>query len=257
MTKNILFFLSHNNQVANITLNRPNSCNAFDITMIEQLDQYILEITNNLNIKLLVITANGKHFSAGADLNWMKNSINYTKEQNLQDAKKLSSLLFNLYYLNKLVICGIQGNVYGGAIGIAACADLIIAADNCNFCFSEVKFGLAPAIISQFIFNAMDQNFAKYHMLTAKPFNIQQAANAYFIDSVTSLNNLSNTISNNIEYLLSLNFEGILATKKLLNHTLAPISKEHLNTGVQLTADLRTGTISQQLINLFLKKHQN
>ncbi|MGD0465926.1 MAG: enoyl-CoA hydratase-related protein [Gammaproteobacteria bacterium] len=253
MNKNILFSLSYENQVATVTLNRPEVYNAFDLEMILQLDQYFTQVTNDQNIKLLVITANGKHFSAGADLNWMRDSVDYTTEQNLQDAKQLATMLLNLYNLNKPVICAMQGSVYGGAIGIAACADLVIAANNCKFCFPEVTLGLAPAIISQFVLHAMNTNFAQYSMLTAKPFCAEQALQYGLVDEIILLNHLPKAVVNNIEHLLSLSFEGMIATKKLLRYSLLPISLEKLDVCVKIIAELRASTTAQSLIKKFLQ----
>ena len=253
MTKNILFALSHNNQVATIILNRPEVYNAFDLVMIQQLDQYFTQVTNDQNIKLLVITANGKHFSAGADLNWMRDAIDYTEEQNLQDARQLAAMLLNLYNLNKPVICAMQGSVYGGAIGIAACADVVIAANNCKFCFSEVTLGLAPAIISQFVLHAMNNNFAQYSMLTAKPFDAEQASQCGLVDEIILLNHLPKAVAHNIEHLLSLSFDGMVATKKLLRYSLLPISLEKLDDCVKIIAELRAAPAAHALIKKFLQ----
>ena len=253
INQNILFSLSHDNQVATIILNRPTVYNAFDMVMILQLDKYFTQVANDQNIKLLVITANGKQFSSGADLNWMQESIDYTKEQNLLDAKQLATMLLNLYNLNKPVICAVQGNVYGGAIGILAAADLVIAANNCNFCFSEVTLGLAPAIVSQFVLQAINTNFAQYSMLTAKPFNVEQALQYGLVDEVALLNHLPKALASNIEHVLSLSFEGVVATKKLLRSKLLPISLEKLNICVETIAELRVTLAAQSLIKKFLK----
>ncbi len=253
MINNILFSLSHSNQVATITLNKPAIYNAFDLDMIIQLNQYITAASHEDNVKLIILNANGKHFSTGADLNWMQQSINYDINANLDDANQLASMLLNLYHVTKPVICAIQGNTYGGAIGIIACADLVIAANTANFCFSEVNLGLAPAIISQFVLKSMDNNFATYHMLTAKPFNAEQALNAGLVDELVPLNHLQKAITNNIEHLLSLNIESIITTKKLLKLQLNPISLEKLNECTKAIAELRTSPASQELIKQFLK----
>ena len=253
MTNNILFSLSHSNQVATITLNKPTTYNAFDLDMLIKLNQHITTASHDDNVKLIIINANGKHFSTGADLNWMQHSINYDIDANLDDANHLASMLLNLYHLTKPIICSIQGNAYGGAIGIIACADVVIAANNANFCFSEVKLGLAPAIISQFVLKSMNNNFATYHMLTAKPFNAEQALNAGLVDELVPLNHLQKSITNNIEQLLSLNIESIMTTKQLLKLQLNPISLEKLNICIQAIAKLRTSPVSQELIKQFLK----
>lgn len=248
----VLFNLSHNNMVANIILNQPKTYNALDLDMIMQLKRYFQEISNDQNIKLLVITANGNHFSTGGDLNWMQNAINHSKEENFQDVKKLADLFLELYNLNKPVICVVQGNVYGGGIGLVACSDIVIAVKNSKFCFSEVKLGLAPAIISEFVLTAMNIGFAKYSMLTAKPFNAEQAYQFGLVHQVVDNEELTKTLVDNIHNLLSLDFNGIITAKKLLRDKEPKISIEKLYSCVQTIADLRVSTQAQSLIKKFL-----
>lgn len=253
MNNDILFTLSHNNLVANITFNKIKNYNAFNLQTIIQLNKYITRVSIDPNIKIVVIKSNSKHFSSGADLKWMQASINYTKKRNIADANKLASMLLNLYNCNKLIICAIQGNVYGGAIGIVACSDIVIAAQNAKFCFTEIKLGLAPAIISQFVLRAMDKSFTKYHMLTAKLFSAKQALQAGLVSKVVDLNVLENHVLKHIESLLGFNQTGIITTKKLIRKQAGAISIKHLNLCVATTAKLRASTDCQTLIKNFLK----
>ena len=253
MDNNILFTLSHNNLVANITFNNIKNYNAFDLPTIIQFNKYITKASLDKNIKIIVIKANSKHFSSGADLKWMQQSINYTKKQNIADANQLAFMLLNLYNCNKLIICAIQGNVYGGAIGIVACSDIVIAVENARLCFSEIKLGLAPAIISQFVLKSMNNNFAKYYMLTAKPFTAKQALQAGLVHKVIKLNTLEQHVIDHIKYLLDFNQQGIMTTKKLLRQQRGTISMKYLHTCVATIAKLRTSAACQILIKNFLK----
>ncbi len=250
----VLFNLNYEGQVATITLNQPETYNAFDIDMILQLTKYFNQVANDSNIKLLVITANGKCFSSGANLVWMKSSINYTNEQNFQDAKQLAMMLWSLYNLNKPVICAIQGDVYGGAIGIVACSDVVITVKNSKFCFSEVKLGLAPAIVSPFVLQVMQASFAKYSMLTAKPFKVEQAYEFGLVHQIVETNSLQQAVSDNIDNILSMDFNGVTVTKQLLRNLNQQISLEQLDDCAKKIADLRTSKEAQFLINQFLQK---
>lgn len=253
--KYVLFDLSHKSQVAIIKLNRPEVCNALNIDMILQLNQYFKQIADDQNIKILLITANGPNFSSGADLNWMKNSVSYTQEQNFQDARQLALMLWHLYNLNKPVVCAIQGNVYGGAIGIVTCADIVIAAKNSKFGFTEVRLGLAPAIISSFVLQTMQVNFAKYSMITAKSFNIEEAYRFGLVQEIVENNHaLEQAMWNNIDNLLSLDFNGIMVTKQILRNSHQQISLEKLEDCAKILAELRTLPHTQLLIKNFIDK---
>ncbi len=251
----LLFNLSHKDQVATIILNQPETYNSLDIDMIMQLTQYFKQVSQDPGIKLLIITTKEKHFSSGGDLNWMKNAINYTKEQNLQDVKYLANMLLLLYNIDKPVICAVQGNIYGGGIGLVACADIVIAAANSKFCFSEVKLGLAPAIISEFVFQVMQISFAKYFMLTAKPFTSEQAYMCGLVHEIVATNLLPQAVLDNIDNILSLDGDGIIVAKKLLRRKEPKISIEKLDLCSQIIADLRVSNNAQLLIGKFLNKN--
>jgi methylglutaconyl-CoA hydratase len=253
----VLFNLSHNNTVANIILNQPKTYNALDLDMMVQLKKYFQEISIDQNIKLLIITANGDHFSTGGDLNWMQNAINYTKEENFQDVENLAAMFLELYNLNKPVICAVQGNIYGGGLGFVACSDIVIAANNSKFCFSEVRLGLAPAIISEFVLPVMNFGFAKYSMLTAKPFNVEQACNFGLVHEIVEAKNLTQAVADNINNILSLDFNAIIIAKKLLRNKEPKVSLEKLYSCMQTIADLRVKPEAQLLIKRFLHKKIN
>ncbi|MGI9215125.1 MAG: enoyl-CoA hydratase-related protein, partial [Gammaproteobacteria bacterium] len=105
----LIYKVNHLQQIATITFNKPEIYNALNLEMIQQLSKYYQQVNNDPKIKLLIINANGTHFSSGADLNWMKNVQNYTIQQNLQNAKQLANMLLLLYNLSKPVLCAVQG----------------------------------------------------------------------------------------------------------------------------------------------------
>ena len=129
-----------------------------------------------------------------------------------------------------------------------------IAAKNSKFGFTEVRLGLAPAIISPFVLQAMQANFAKYSMLTAKTFNVEQACKFGLVQEIVENNDLEQAVLNNIDNILSLDFNGITVTKKLLIHSNQQISLEKLDFCAKTLAELRTRPGTQLLIKKFLEK---
>ncbi len=245
-------------KTATITFNKPEIHNALNLEMIQQLSKYYQKINKDSNIKLLIINANGKHFSTGADLNWMKNVKNYTPKQNLQDATKLANMLLLLYNLSKPVLCAIQGNVYGGALGIIACADIVIASDNSQFCFSEVKLGLAPAIITPFILNAIPPHIAKYRILTATPFSAKEAYEFGLVhELINKPNDMNEKIAWHINNINSLGFEGIISSKQLLNKFRPRISMKTLAPSIKMITKLRKSSGAQELIKKFFNNYES
>jgi methylglutaconyl-CoA hydratase len=151
-----------------VTFNRPDSHNAMDELFITELTHLLKKAEKNPAIKVVILKANGSSFCAGADLNWMKKSIKFSLDENIEDAKKLSILMDTLYTLKKPTIALIHGPVYGGGIGLVACADIVIATESASFCFSEVKLGLIPAIISPYCINLLGERQARRYFLSAE-----------------------------------------------------------------------------------------
>lgn len=249
----VLFSLSQNNTVATITLNKPENNNCLDLDVILDLNKYLTQISKDSIIKVVVLTSNGDNFCTGVDLSWMHNAINHLTKKKFQDLKKLANLLLCLYKLPKLVICVVKGNVYGGGIGLVACADLVIAAENSKFCFPEVKLGLAPAIISQFVLRVMNIGFSKYSMLSAKPFDAQKAFLFGLVHEVVSIEKIQQTALNNIENILSLDFNAVITTKKILQKKF-DIDVHQLNKFTEIISDLTVREDVQQLIKKFLDR---
>ena len=141
MTSNINLQIDRRG-VATLTLNRAAKHNAFDDTMIADLLQALDDIENNSTIRVLVLRAAGKNFSAGADLDWMRRMADYDQVQNLADARQLARLMYRLNRLNKPVIARVQGASFGGGVGLIACCDIAIASGDALFSLSEVRLGL-------------------------------------------------------------------------------------------------------------------
>ncbi len=158
------------NAIATITLNRPQVHNAFDDIMISKLISFIDQVANDGNLKALALKANGKHFSAGADLHWMSRMADYSDTQNLADAQQLAELMRALNSLQKPTVAMIQGAAYGGAVGLAACCDMVFATRQACFCLSEVKLGLIPAVISPYVIDAIGARQARRYFISAESF---------------------------------------------------------------------------------------
>src|ERR1700733_8671540 len=130
------------NRIFIITLNRVHKHNAFDNHLLEALQEKLDAAIQNPQIRIILLRANGRHFSAGADLNWMQRMVQFSETENFQDAMVLARVMYTLYTSPKPTIAMIQGAAYGGGAGLAAACDIAIAATTARFCFSEVKLGL-------------------------------------------------------------------------------------------------------------------
>jgi len=161
--------------VAYLLLNKPQKHNAFDDQMIQMLISSLEVAKKRSGLRALVLHASGKNFCAGADLSWMKRMAGYSYQENLEDARALAQLMKTLNDFPAPTLALVQGAAYGGALGLIACCDIVIASDLATFCLSEVKLALAPATIGPYVAKALGLRRAQYLFLTAEKFTAQQA----------------------------------------------------------------------------------
>lgn len=154
--------------IAEVVLNRPDKRNAFDDVIIQQLISTLTEVNADDSVKVVILRSEGKHFSAGADLGWMRRMAENTRQENLDDSRELARLMNVLNHLSKPVIGLVQGAAFGGAVGLAACCDIVIATEKSSFCLSEVKLGLIPAVISPYVVRAIGERQAWWYFISAE-----------------------------------------------------------------------------------------
>lgn len=161
-------------KVAILELSRPEKHNAFNAEVIAELIKNI-EYAGTLDVRALVLKTQGKHFSAGADLAWMKSMAANDYDENVADSMELAKLMQVLAECPHPTLCLVQGAAFGGALGLIACCDIAIAQPSAKFCLSEVKLGLIPAVISPYVIKAIGERQARRYFLTAEVFDGEKA----------------------------------------------------------------------------------
>ncbi|OGV25378.1 MAG: hypothetical protein A3F18_00250 [Legionellales bacterium RIFCSPHIGHO2_12_FULL_37_14] len=241
------------NDIAMLTLNRPLKNNAFDGQMMQELTTAIHQAEKNSAVKVIVLQGEGKHFSAGADLKWMQQMAASDYAANKQDALLLAELLFTLSSCTKPTIAQVKGASYGGGIGLIAACDIAVAADSATFCFSEVRLGLLPAVISPYVVQAIGMRMAKMLFITGRIFTADEALRINLIHHITTFANLAaltNEITTNI---CKLPQEAVAACKKLAQDVaFKPIDKKMLDLTATLIAKRRQAKEAKALIAKFL-----
>lgn len=253
MTNTPILFQVDSRGVATITLHRPHVHNAFDHEMIALLTEKLQEINNSTDIRVVLLNASGKNFSAGADLNWMQRMIDYNEKENYLDSLKLANLMYILNSLTLPTIALVQGATYGGGVGLIACCDIAIAATNACFCFSEVKIGLIPAVISPYIINAIGQKAARRYFLTAEQFTAKTANTLGLIDAIAEEQELLTTAETFIKPLLDNSQFAIRAAKKLvIDVAHQPIEETLIQETAHRIAKIRVSESGQKRLKKFL-----
>jgi methylglutaconyl-CoA hydratase len=185
-----------------ISLNRPDIHNAFDDQLILELTKTLEAVGTDSSIRVVVLTGEGKSFSAGADLNWMRRMAAFTEEENYHDAMALGELMLTLNRLPKPTIARVNGPAYGGGVGLIACCDIAISTNEAQFALTEVKLGLIPAVISPYVVAAIGEKNARRYFLTGERFGAEIAVTMGLLNSTVPNSELDQAVQNMIELLL-------------------------------------------------------
>ncbi len=243
------------NGIATITLNRAEKHNAFDDELIAELDRALQQVENDDTVRLVVLAANGKSFSAGADLNWMRRMADYSEDDNFDDAMRLADMLQQLDELRKPTIARVQGHAFGGGVGLVACCDIAVAAEPAKFCLSEVRLGLMPSIISPFVVRAIGAREARRYFQTAERFDAAEALRIGLVHRTVAPDDLDEVTGAIVDALLQGGPKAQAATKDFiaLNDAL-PINKELLRDAARRIANLRASDEGREGVSAFLEK---
>lgn len=241
--------------VATLTLNRPQVHNAFDDKVIQLLTESLQRLSADKAVRVLILAASGKSFSAGADLHWMRRMAQYSYQENLRDAQALANLLKTLNDFPKPTIARVQGAAYGGAVGLVSCCDIAVAAAGASFCLSEVKIGLVPATISPYVIAAIGQRAARRYFTTAEPISAEEAERLGLVSRVVEEESLDSAVDALVAALLANGPKAVSAAKQLvLDMAGQPVSESLIQQTSELIASIRVSPEGQEGLTAFLEK---
>ncbi len=242
---------------ATLTMNRPELHNAFDDLLIADLHRELKRIDNDPQVRVVILAANGKSFSAGADLNWMRRMADYSRQENFTDALALADLLKTLNQLSKPTIALVQGAVYGGGVGLVACCDIAIATPQAKFCLSEVKLGLIPAVISPYVVEAIGSRAARRYVLTAEVFDAVAADQLGLVHEVVEAGGLEERGAELSALILKNGPMALAAGKELVSAVArGPLDQAMVTDTAERIADIRASEEGKEGLNAFLEKRQ-
>jgi methylglutaconyl-CoA hydratase len=243
--------------VAEIILNRPEVRNALNDLMIRELNVVFSQLTANPEIRAIVIHGKGKAFCAGADLNWMKSTAGFNKEQTFEDSSRLATLLQKIYFNTKPTIAVVHGSVMGGANGIAAACDFAVAEENTVFAFSEVKLGIIPAMISPYIVKRIGEFPAKELMLTGRKFTAAEAEKFGLINKSLPQEKIPEYISTLLNEIFSAGSNAVSASKNLISKVSESENIEQItNFTIEEITRVRSSAEGQEGMNAFFEKRR-
>src|SRR5262245_57685303 len=187
--------LSRDGPLVTVTLNRPELHNAFNAEMIGELHDCFTALAGDDAVRAVVLTGAGASFCAGGDINWMRASLDWGREQNVADAETLAAMFEVAWSLPKPLIGRVNGAAMGGGVGLVACCDIAVAADTARFGFSEGKIGLVPAVIAQYVVPKIGVSQARALFVSGERFTAERAFEIGLVHAVTSSAELDATVA--------------------------------------------------------------
>ena len=227
-----------------VTLARPDRRNAFDAELIAELTEAFEGVPGD--VRAVVLSGEGQSFSAGADVEWMRSSIELSYEENVADARRLRKMLETIDTCAAPVLTRVHGHALGGGCGLVACSDVVVSAPDTVFAFSEVKLGIIPAVISPFALAKIGPSAARRYFVTGEPFDAQTALRIGLVHEVAD--DLDAAVARIVAHLRSAGPEAARHAKKLVLERPDGLGTE------RRIAQRRTSDEGQEGLRAFLEK---
>jgi methylglutaconyl-CoA hydratase len=236
--------IERDDDLLRVTLARPERRNAFDAALIAELTEAFETVPDD--VRAVLLAGEGKSFSAGADVDWMRRSIELSYEENVADARRLRKMLETIDSCPAPVVTRVHGHVLGGGCGLVACSDIVVAAPDAVFAFSEVKLGIIPAVISPFVLAKIGPSAARRYFVTGEPFGAAAALRIGLVHEVPE--ELDAALTRIVEQLRSAGPEAVRHAKKLVLERPDGLGTE------RRIAQRRTSDEGQEGLKAFLEK---
>jgi methylglutaconyl-CoA hydratase len=241
--------------VAQITMARPAVFNAFDEAMIGKIDAAFAQLEADTAVRVIVLAGEGRHFSAGADLQWMQRASTASLDWNLADARCFATMLARIERCTKPTMARVQGAALGGGVGLTCACDVAIAAENASFAVSEARFGILPAVIGPYVINAVGKRQARRLALTAERIGAAEALAIGLVTQVVTLDKLDAAVDEATAALLAGGPAAQREIKQLFAQLqVGPITDTVVELTAQTIARVRGGDEAREGFAAFLGK---
>lgn len=242
---------------ADLILNRPEIHNALNPEVLKEFQEMLDWIAHEQSIHFLVISGKGKSFCAGADIKWLASAKEKTKQKNREEYLQIPQLLKTIHEMPQITIAAVHGNVLGGANGIIAACDFVIAAEATNFAFGEIKLGIIPATIMPFVARKLSTQSMKKVMYTGEKFPATEALQMGLIDFSSPGAKLSKDVDSLIEKLSRVSPNALRACKQLLTDIdSGKITVENSGYTANLLAELAHSEQGREGLQAFIEKRK-
>jgi methylglutaconyl-CoA hydratase len=232
--------------VLRVTLAKPERRNAFDAELIAELHAAFSDVGD---ARVVILAGDGPSFCAGADVEWQRASIDLGFEENVEDALRLYRMMEAVDSCPAPLVARVHGFALGGGSGLVACADIVVAAPDATFGFTEVRLGIIPAVISPFVFAKIGTGTARRFFLTGERFDVRTALRIGLVQEVAD--DVDAAVERFVEEILRSGPEAARAAKRLARER--PSDGDEL---ARIAAGLRSGDEGQEGLRAFLDKRK-
>jgi methylglutaconyl-CoA hydratase len=242
--------------VARIWLNRPEVRNAFDGLMVTELRKTLFDLRSVDPIRVIVLGGRGASFCAGADLQWMKATAAFSREENLREAQALADLFFTVYESPKPIVARVHGAALGGGSGLVAASDIPVASLGTQFGFTEVRLGIVPAVISPYVIGKIGESAARELFLTGERFEAVKALEIGLVRAAVPEADLDQAVEGRVQELLKAGPRAIAEAKALIREVAWRRVEDVQRYTVERIADIRRSAEGQEGMRAFLEKRK-
>jgi methylglutaconyl-CoA hydratase len=242
--------------IARVSFCRPEIHNAFNDTLIYEMTDLFSSLKEDNNVRVVVLTGQGKSFCAGADLNWMRRVKDYSFEKNLEESLALADLFWLIYTMPLPIVGRINGAAIGGGTGFVAVCDIAVAAESAKFSFSEVKIGVVPACIGPYVIRKIGQGKAREFFISGERLTAADAYRIGLVDRYYPDDKLDEEIEKLIATLLSSGPNAIKMAKELITNVPRMTRDEFRQYTAEMIAKLRKSDEGQEGMDAFLNKRK-
>ncbi len=243
-------------KIGRIWLARPEGHNAFNSAMIRELRDALKALGADDSVRVVVLSGRGKSFCAGADLNWMREIIRFSYEQNLEESLELAEWLHELYSFPKPTVARVNGAAIGGGAGFLSACDIVVASSEARFGLSEVKIGLVPACIAPYVVRRTGEGRARQFFLTGERFDAERARELGLVNIVTGPGELDAAVEELAAKLITSGPEALACCKRLLQEIPGMDFAEAKRFTAEMIAGLRVSPEGQEGMASFLEKRK-
>ena len=248
--------IHHDGPVVRITLSRPDVRNAFNEALIGELTAWAESIAPSAGARVAVLQGAGRVFCAGADLEWMARMADYSHAENIRDARAMGRMFAALNALPIPLVGRVHGAALGGGAGLAAVCDIVVAAEDTVFGFTEVKLGILPAVISPYVVGKIGQSAARELFLTGARFSAARAREIGLVHAIGDAGEIDRMVAKYVIDVLTSGPDAVAASKRLIADVVHRSPAQTLDLTADAIARQRVSPEGQEGMRAFLDKRK-